>query len=99
MKPALPPLLSTSFHRAASLLYIPPQVLRTGAMGADTGQGNNECGCQPIPSAGYQGLENQLYRVEIHQGGPMAWATFKWSRENGSVVTQVTSYSGPVVTV
>ena len=80
-------------------LYSPTPVVRTGTMGADTGQGNNECGCQPIPSAGYQGLENQLYRVEIHQGGTLAAATFKWSRENGSVVTQVTSYSGPVVTV
>jgi hypothetical protein len=72
---------------------------RTGAMGADSGQGNNTCGCQPIPSAGYQGLENQLYRVEIHTGGTLDTATFKWSRENGSVVTAITAYSGPVVTV
>jgi Family of unknown function (DUF6519) len=79
-------------------LYSPPLVLRTGAMAADTGLGNNECGCQPIPSAGYQGLENQLYRVEIHQGGTMGTATFKWSRENGSVVAHVMSFSGPVVT-
>jgi hypothetical protein len=39
------------------------------------------------PEARYQGAENQLYRVEVHYGsdrpdGP----TFKWSRENGSVV-------------
>jgi hypothetical protein len=74
-------------------------LLRTGAMGADSGQGNNTCGCQPIPSAGYQGLENQLYRVEIHTGGTLDAATFKWSRENGSVVTAITTYSGPVVTV
>ncbi len=51
-------------------------------------------------SAGFRRLENQLYRVEIHQagqlvdlgnGGPLdpnggAQATFKWSRDNGSVV-------------
>ncbi len=80
-------------------LYSTQPVPRTGSMGADTGQGNNECGCQPIPSAGYQGLENQLYRVEIHQGGTIATATFKWSRENGSVVTHVTKCSGPIVTV
>jgi hypothetical protein len=72
---------------------------RVGAMGADTGRGNNECGCQPIPSAGYQGLENQLYRVEIHAGGTLDSATFKWSRENGSLVAKVTNISGTVVTV
>jgi len=72
---------------------------RVGAMSADTGRGNNECGCQPIPSAGYQGLENQLYRVEIHHGGTLDSATFKWSRENGSVVAIVTNVSGAVVTV
>ena len=80
-------------------LYGASQLTRTGSMGADTGQGNNECGCQPIPSAGYQGLENQLYRVEIHTAGTLETATFKWSRENAAVVTQVTVLSGPVVTV
>lgn len=37
---------------------------------------------------GYSGLENQLYRIEIHQGNadtPKANPTFKWSRDNGSV--------------
>lgn len=38
----------------------------------------------------YRGMENQLYRVEIHQGGPAGTASFKWSRENGSVVFAVT---------
>ena len=79
-------------------LYGVSPLPRTGSMSADTGQGNNECGCQPIVSAGYQGLENQLYRVEIHTGGTLEAATLKWSRENGSVVTQVTALSGPVVT-
>lgn len=54
----------------------------------------NDCSCQPIPPAGYQGLENQLYRIEIHQGGDETTATFKWSRENASIVAAVTSYSG-----
>jgi hypothetical protein len=80
-------------------LYQSNIIPRTGAMGADTGQAGNDCGCQPIAAAGYQGLENQLYRVEIHSGGDQDSATFKWSRENGSVVSQVTSVSGPVVTV
>ncbi|MGB7547882.1 MAG: DUF6519 domain-containing protein [Terracidiphilus sp.] len=79
-------------------LYGSPRILRTGAMGAAAGQGNNECGCQPIAPAGYQGLENQLYRVEIHTPGTLDTATFKWSRENASVVTSVTGISGPVVT-
>jgi hypothetical protein len=46
--------------------------------------------CEPPPSAGYLRLENQLYRVEIHKGGTQAGARFKWSRENGSIVTDIT---------
>lgn len=43
--------------------------------------------CLISPESHYRGAENQLYRVEIHNsslenGGP----TFKWSRENGSVI-------------
>ncbi len=34
---------------------------------------------------GYRGIENQLYRVEVHRGGDVEEATFKWSRDNGSV--------------
>lgn len=37
----------------------------------------------------YRGLENQLYRVEIHKGtdpDPSKPVTFKWSRDNGSVI-------------
>lgn len=36
----------------------------------------------------YAGLENRLYRVEIHRGGGAGGAdgaTFKWSRDNGSI--------------
>ena len=43
--------------------------------------------CILPPSAGYRRLENQLYRVEVHQGGALGKATFKWSRDNGSIVT------------
>ncbi|WP_166107069.1 DUF6519 domain-containing protein [Bradyrhizobium barranii] len=39
-----------------------------------------------IPADGqFRSRENQLYRVEIHKGGMAGDATFKWSRENGSV--------------
>ena len=41
--------------------------------------------CQIPPSGGYKGLENQLYRLEIHAGGDAGTATFKWSRDNASV--------------
>ena len=71
----------------------------TGQLTASVARSGPDCGCQPIAAAGYQGLENQLYRVEIHQGGDLTSATFKWSRENGSVVTAVTDVNGAVLTV
>ncbi|MEO5627251.1 MAG: DUF6519 domain-containing protein [Dokdonella sp.] len=43
--------------------------------------------CIIAPDARYRGAENQLYRVEIHHGGSSDQATFKWSRDNGSIVT------------
>lgn len=43
--------------------------------------------CELSPEAKYRGTENQLYRVEIHRSGKAGQATFKWSRDNGSVVT------------
>ena len=61
--------------------------------------------CCLTPGTGYTGLENQFYRVQIHQGGPLGTATFKWSRENASVITSVTAmatkanHSGTQVTV
>ncbi len=48
--------------------------------------------CELPPTGGYRGLENQLYRVEVHDPGmPGAGATFKWSRENASVGSRVLS--------
>ena len=56
----------------------------------------------PIESR-YRGLENHLYRIEVHAGGDTADAnaqpTFKWSRENGSVATRFLSAKGPDVRV
>jgi hypothetical protein len=46
--------------------------------------------CLIPPSGGYRGLENQLYRIEIHKAGAFGTATFKWSRDNASVETRVT---------
>lgn len=58
--------------------------------------------CLVPPSSGYQRLENQLYRVEIHHGSNHPGAggpTFKWSRENGSVVAEITKIEGNRITV
>lgn len=41
--------------------------------------------CLALSGASYKGLENQLYRVEIHQPGGVGEATFKWSRYNGAM--------------
>jgi uncharacterized protein DUF6519 len=41
----------------------------------------------------YVGLENQLYRVEIHEGGRPRTATIKWSRDNGSTVAALRSWT------
>jgi hypothetical protein len=45
--------------------------------------------CELPPQGGYRGLENQTYRVEVHDGGAPNKATFKWSRDNGSVAIPV----------
>lgn len=49
--------------------------------------------CIVSDAAQFRGLENQLYRVEIHAGNVAAdgassgsAATFKWSRDNGAIV-------------
>jgi hypothetical protein len=47
--------------------------------------------CCLSSGTGYTGVENQFYRVEIHQGGPIGKATYKWSKENASVITSVTA--------
>ncbi len=68
--------------------------------------------CVIPPESRYRGAENQLYRVEIHRLGN-AWdgkpdtlnnaqttaATFKWSRENGSVTFPIRSLSDNTVTL
>jgi len=59
--------------------------LSTTAIGSPT----NSDPCFISPKGGYRGLENRLYRVEIHTGGTIGTAKFKWSRDNGSVVSAV----------
>lgn len=45
-----------------------------------------ESACVVPAKAGYRGLENQLYRVEIHRVIAPDRVGLKWSRENGSIV-------------
>jgi Family of unknown function (DUF6519) len=46
------------------------------------------------PPPAYRGAENQLYRIEIHRPGHSDQATFKWSRDNGSVEFGVSEQGG-----
>lgn len=70
--------------------------------------------CLASPDAAYRGRENQLYRVEIHDGGQLSEPnaassvamrsalsapTFVWSRENGSVVFGITALADRWVTL
>jgi hypothetical protein len=50
--------------------------------------------CLIPPGGGYRGLENQLYRVELHVGGTLANARFKWSRDNASVGATIEAITG-----
>jgi len=62
--------------------------------------------CPVPPTSAYRGLENQLYRVEVHQvtrdaaGMPVA-LEFKWSRDNGSATYPIETFGedGKVVTL
>lgn len=60
--------------------------------------------CLLAPNAGYRRLENQLYRVEVHKGGALGVPgqpapTFKWSRDNGTVVTSIEKFNGQELTL
>jgi hypothetical protein len=51
--------------------------------------------CSVAAEGGYRGVENRLYRVEIHDGGGASdTPTFKWSRDNASVAVRVVEISG-----
>ena len=54
--------------------------------------------CITSPDARYRGAENQLYRVEIHDD-LAGKETFKWSRDNGSVVFPIRALTGKIVTL
>lgn len=45
-------------------------------------------------TGGYKGLENRLYRIEIHTGGTHDDAKFKWARHNAWVETNILEIDG-----
>lgn len=73
------------------LNHIAPSAARltTGTVEFDT----PDDPCLIPPGGGYRGLENQLYRVEIHgDADDLSGARFKWSRDNASVAAAVESF-------
>ncbi|MGC9419098.1 MAG: DUF6519 domain-containing protein [Rhodovulum sp.] len=72
--------------------------LTTGTVDVD----DPEDPCLVPPTDGYTGLENQFYRVEIHQtgqNGDQTEAWFKVSRENASVAAAIDSFASPADTI
>ena len=65
------------------------------------GEPPNSDPCVISPDSTYRGLENQLYRIEIHDssGDETEPPTFVWSRDNGSVVYPISQEQDMVVTV
>ena len=94
----------SSLPAAWQQLLLPPGARLTTGIVQSTQSGP----CCLTPNTGYTGLENQLYRVEIHRrgipfsgagvppagGAPSGTATFKWSRDNASVATAVNVITG-----
>lgn len=92
---AAAPTCNTNFPEWNNLVAAPSGMLNVQSKKAEDTQDP----CVLPPQAGYQRLENQLYRVEVQRGGPRANATFKWSRDNASVETVVIGVQGNVITV
>jgi hypothetical protein len=67
-----------------------PSTARMSARAQAAPDTDDPCAIQP--EAGYRGLENRLYRVEIHEPGPLGTATFKWSRDNGSILSTIVAF-------
>lgn len=79
---ALPAGVTTCEAAMAQLLPATSARLQTRAKTLDDTEA-----CTVKPGSSYKRLENQLYRFEVHTSGTLATATFKWSRDNGTVVT------------
>ena len=76
---------------------------RLKAMAKPSDDSTDEDVCITSPEARFRGMENQLYRVEIHRSGPAVdntddnlevAATFKWSRNNATLVAALKEKHG-----
>jgi hypothetical protein len=77
-----------------------PSESSTGRLSARARQpASGDSPCVITPGARYRSLENQLYRVEIHDAGAVGSATYKFSRDNGMVMVSWLASSGPDLTV
>jgi Family of unknown function (DUF6519) len=73
-------------------------LLRSSArLAVQAGESKDTNPCVISPESRYRGTENQLYRIEIHNGGDAP--TFKWAVDNGSVVYPITRFGGSTITV
>lgn len=66
--------------------WTPADALSTGELSAQATPAAPGSICEVPAQGGYRRLENQLYRVEIHQNSASGSPSYKWSRENGSVL-------------
>jgi len=76
------------------LLHLPPSCLAARLHAALEGTTDPSAidPCLALSGASYKGLENQLYRVEIHRPGGVGEATFKWSRYNGAIAFAIEDF-------
>lgn len=83
--------------RPCDLGGVPPRP-GNGRLRARAKRGAPSEPCAIAPSSTYRGAENQLYRIEILQGGSLSSEerpSFVWSRENGSVVLPIVHLGAP----
>jgi hypothetical protein len=99
--PPIPPYLPSTVYDIAYLRL--NLFLRSGGRLAARATLNETTDpCVISPDARYRGLDNRLFRVEIHQGGRFDTAggnkpTFKFSRDNGAEVYPIRDIQGKVV--
>jgi hypothetical protein len=78
----------------------PPDFVTKGSLQAFTEEAADVDPCLPPPGSGYRGLENHLYRIEVHASGEAGQgASFKWSRDNGSFASEWLGRDGNTLTV
>ena len=71
----------------------------SGTLTANLAPKTEQAECDFRPELDYTGLDNSLYRVEIHVGGAATATVFKWSRNNGADLVPVTAFDPDTVSV